>query len=220
MEEFYEDMLQELIFEGENSRIEFKRKFTTPTKIAKEISAFANTRGGYLIFGIDDDGSVYGVPSEKSEMDLIETASGFYLEPPLNLDIYIVNYKYKDVVVVQVPESDIKPVRVLDEPDNKKTSSKAYIRVGEQSVIASSEMGRVLKGRNSDSPPIKMIVGEKEKGLLTFIGKHGRATVADFQKLCNISKRRAERLMVRLVRAGVLQIHHDSGPDYFTIVGE
>jgi len=219
MEEFYEDKLQELIFQGENSRIEFKRKFTTPTKIAKEISAFANTKGGYIIFGIDDDGSVYGVPSEKSEMDLIDTASGFYLDPPLELNIYVVNYKYRDVVVVEVPESEIKPIKVLDEPDNKKTSYKVYIRVGEQSVHASSEMARVLKGQSSDEP-LKMIVGEKEKGLLTFIEKNGRATVADFQKLCNISKRRAERLMVRLVRAGVLQIHHDSGPDYFTIIGK
>jgi predicted HTH transcriptional regulator len=219
MEEFYEDKLQELIFQGENSHIEFKRKFTTPTKIAKEISAFANTKGGYIIFGIDDDGSVYGVPSEKAEMNLIDTASGFYLDPPMELNIYVVNYKYRDVVVVEVPESEIKPIKVLDEPDNKKTSYKVYIRVGEQSVHASSEMARVLKGQSS-AEPLKMIVGEKEKGLLTFIEKNGRATVADFQKLCNISKRRAERLMVRLVRAGVLQIHHDSGPDYFTIVGK
>ena len=47
--------LNKLIEDGENSQTEFKRKFSTPEKIAKEMVAFANTKGGYILFGIDDD---------------------------------------------------------------------------------------------------------------------------------------------------------------------
>ena len=59
--------LLDLIEEGENIQCEFKRQFTTPEKIAREMIAFANTKGGFIIFGVDDDREVVGVDSEKSE---------------------------------------------------------------------------------------------------------------------------------------------------------
>ena len=57
--------LNEIIENGENQHVEFKRKFTEPEKIAKEMIAFANTQGGDLLFGSDDDKTVVGDESEK-----------------------------------------------------------------------------------------------------------------------------------------------------------
>jgi len=205
--------LKDIIFEGESTTTEFKRKFTTPEKIAKEISALANTKGGYLIFGVDDDGSIYGVDNEKGEVDFIEQACGFYLEPLVETDIEIVEVNYKDVVVVTIPESRTKPHKVVNTDENN-----AYVRVGEQSVIASREMVKVMEGMNPDSKALKLSIGNKEKRLLDYLNKHTKVTVMDFAKLCNISKRRASQLIVRLVRAGVLQIHQDSTSDYFTLI--
>ncbi|MFH1052165.1 MAG: RNA-binding domain-containing protein [bacterium] len=205
--------LKDIIFEGESTTTEFKRKFTTPEKIAKEISALANTRGGYLIFGVEDDGSIYGVDNEKGEIEYIEQACGFYLEPPIEPDIEIIEINYKDVVLVNIPESKIKPHKVVNTDDNN-----AYIRVGEQSVIASREMVKIMEGLNPDSRAIKLSIGNNEKRLFEYMEKHGKATVMDFAKLCNISKRRASQLIVRLVRAGVLQIHQDSTNDYYTLI--
>ena len=216
----YPDKLKELILAGESSTIEFKRKFTTPEKIAKEISAFANTLGGYLIFGVEDDRKITGVESEKSEIDLIEKACGFYLEPPIEPQIYIINMNGKDLVAIYIKESITKPHKVLLNPDNKKSKKIAYIRVGEQSVIASPEMTRVLSSQNDDSTPVRLIVGDKEKRLFSYFERHQRCTVMDFANLVNISRRRAERLLVRLVRARVLQIHQDSNSDYFTLIGK
>ncbi len=79
-------------------------------------------------------------------------------------------------------------------------------------------MTRVLAGRNEESKPITLSIGDKEKRLFDFMEKNERATVKDFSRLVNISIRRAERLLVRLVRAGVLQIHIDTANDYFTLV--
>lgn len=42
--------LRDLIEQGEGVSVEFKRRFTSPEKIAKELCAFANTHGGYLLF--------------------------------------------------------------------------------------------------------------------------------------------------------------------------
>ena len=64
----YRDVLR-MIEEGEGFEIEFKRKVSTPEKIARAMIAFANTRGGSILFGVDDDGSIVGVESEKSEAD-------------------------------------------------------------------------------------------------------------------------------------------------------
>ena len=79
--------LLELIEEGENIICEFKRMFTTPEKIAREMIAFANTKGGYIIFGVNDDREVIGVDSEKSESELIIDAAENYCEPQLKYSI-------------------------------------------------------------------------------------------------------------------------------------
>lgn len=209
--------LKDLIFEGESTTLEFKRKFTTSSKIAKEISALANTRGGYILFGIDDDGSIVGVDSEKGEVELIQTACNYHLEPPIIPDIEIIGLYGRDIVILKIEESNLKPHRVLNngEDDDK---PQAYIRVGEQSVIASREMVKVLEGKSKSSEPIRLSIGENEKRLFNYFESHQKVTVLDFANLCNISKRRASQLIVRLVRAGVLQIHQDSTSDYFTLI--
>lgn len=209
--------LIEIIEQGECSTVEFKRKIASPKKIAKEISAFANTKGGYLIIGVDDDRSIIGVHSEKDDVDEILFACDFFLDPPLNPDISIVNLYNREIICAYIPESQIKPHKLVKDPDAKQPEKRAYIRVGEKSVMASREMSRVLAS-TTDEKPLRMVVGDKEKRLFAYLDKHERATVKDFSRLVNISKRRAERLMVRLVKAGVIQIHSDSSSDYFTLV--
>jgi predicted HTH transcriptional regulator len=209
--------LIEMIEQGESSTVEFKRKIASPQKIAKEISAFANTRGGYLLIGVDDDRSIVGVHSEKHDVENILFACDFFLDPPVEPKISIMNLYNREIIVAFIPESKRKPNKFVKDPDAKQPEKRAYIRVGEKSVMASREMSRVL-ATTTDEKPLRMIVGDMEKRLFSYLEKYERATVKDFAKLVNISKRRAERLMVRLVKARVLQIHADSSSDYFTLV--
>jgi predicted HTH transcriptional regulator len=208
--------LKELINSGESTTVEFKRKFTSPEKIAKELTAFANTKGGYLLLGVDDDKKIIGVESEKEDIARVEHACGFFCDPPLEPSISIVPVDYKDIIVVYISESDAKPHKVLDPsaPDE----IKVYIRQGEESVAASREMIRILRSQRSDSTPLTLSIGDKERRLFEFLEKNRRATVRDFAYLVNISDRRAARLLVRLVRAGVLNIHTDEHHDYYTLV--
>ena len=209
--------LLELISKGESSTLEFKRKISSYQKIAKEISAFANTIGGYLLIGVDDDGSIVGVQSEKGDTYQIATACEFYIDPPLDPDIDITGINGKDIIIVYIHESRNKPHKLNENPDDKSSIHKVYIRVGEKSVVASREMVRVLSGTSPDAKPVTLSIGDKEKRLFNYLDIHERATVKDFARLANISDRRAERLLVRLVRAGVIQIHVDSHHDYFTL---
>ena len=209
--------LNELISLGESSTLEFKRKLSTPEKIAKEIVAFANTRGGILLVGVDDNGDIYGIESEKEAIDIIERACDFEIFPPLAPEIEIINAAGKDILYITVDESTNKPHSIYIEDNNKKVK-RAYIRVGEQSVIASREMYLLLSAQSPTTKPLKIGIGDREKRLFTFLEQHQKATVKDFAKLVNISDRRAERILIQLVRAKVLQIHNNSTHDYFTLI--
>ena len=61
--------LRELIANGENSRVDFKRDEIEHHKLAKELVAFANLQGGFVLLGVDDDGSVRGLAREDPPAD-------------------------------------------------------------------------------------------------------------------------------------------------------
>lgn len=210
--------LRELIAKGESSTLEFKRKFTTSEKIAREIIAFANTTGGILLLGVDDNGVVKGVDSEKEQIGLLEIAL-HTIEPPLAVHIEVVEIEFLDVVVVHVPKSPLCPHRYNSTaPEDVESHRKVFIRQGDKSITASKEMTRVLRGQHPDAPPLTLSIGDREQRLFTYLERHGRATVHDFARLVNISRRRASQILVRLVRAGVVHIVSDNGSDYYTLV--
>ena len=51
--------LKALISEGENFKIEFERQFSGIEKIGRRWSGLANTKGGMILFGVDDDATIY-----------------------------------------------------------------------------------------------------------------------------------------------------------------
>jgi predicted HTH transcriptional regulator len=208
--------LKLLIDEGEGFELEFKRKFSTPIKIAKTFVAFANTKGGIVLFGVDDDHSIVGVTSEKEEMEMIQTAASFYCDPPIEPIIDTVPYKGKDVVVVTVEESDQKPHYLNVDDEEKNGGTHAYIRVNDKTVEASKEVVHILQSENPNAAPLRIAIGDSERRMFDFLDENERITVNQFAKLVNISHRRASRSLIQLVRAGVLRIHTQEKEDFFT----
>ena len=202
-----------LIEEGEGFEIEFKRKVSTPEKIARAMIAFANTRGGHLLFGVDDDGSIVGVESEKSEVDLIQQAGTEYCDPPIEPIIDIVPYDNTDVIVAYVPESEVKPHLYTGVGNGQPGETRVFIRVNDKTVMASKEVVRILRDERPDAPPY----GENEKRLFRYLDEHERITVKEFSRLVNIAERRAAQILVKLVRAGVIRIHTLEKTEYFTL---
>ncbi len=209
--------LNEIIENGENDLVEFKRKFTSPEKIAKEMIAFANSKGGKILFGIDDDKSIVGVESEKGEIELISTAARFYCEPELEFEWEVLLFKGKDIVVVHIEESKVKPHRLVSDEEPVE-SPRVYIRHKDQSIIASKETVKILKDTNISSHPLKLTIGDIEKTLFEYLDANEKITVKGFKKLVNISERRASRTLVNLVRANVIRHHTTGREDYFTLV--
>jgi predicted HTH transcriptional regulator len=210
--------LLELIEEGENIQCEFKRHFTTPEKIAKEMIAFANTKGGYIIFGVDDDREVVGVDSEKSESEMIKDAAENYCEPPLKYSIDFIEAYGKEVVVVSIPESDNKPHRIQDYQNELDINrSQVMVRLNDKSVQASKEMVRILRANSADLALKKYTIGQVEKMVFEYLGKYEHISVKELSNLVNISERRASRTLVKMVRANLLLIHtKDNGEEFFS----
>ena len=211
----YKD-IHAMLEEGEGFELEFKRKVSSAEKIAKALVGFANTKGGTILFGIDDDRSVVGVESEKSEVELIRNVADFHCEPPVDVDIEIVPYKGKDVIAVFVEESREKPHAVVVNDGSEDAKLQVYIRVNDKTVEASKEVVRILRSENPDSPPLRITIGETERRLFEFLEERERITLKEFGSLVNISKRRASRTLIQLVRAGVLRVHTNEKEDYYT----
>ncbi len=68
--------LTELIRNGENSGVEFKRDDIVPEKLAKEMAALLNLEGGHILLGVEKDRTVSGLSREpeKAEEWVMEAA--------------------------------------------------------------------------------------------------------------------------------------------------
>jgi predicted HTH transcriptional regulator len=206
----------ELIEEGEGFHVEFKRLVPSPEKIAKSMIAFANTKGGCILFGVDDDGSIVGVESEKTEAELLQLAGSRYCEPAITPTIEIVPFDGRDVIIARVRESTEKPHRYLDDNKNGR-EAKVYIRVNDKSVLASKEVIKILQDERIDGRPLEVSIGENEHRLFRYLEKEERISLKQFCHLVNISERRASQILVKLVRAGVIRLHTLEKEDYYTL---
>lgn len=207
-----------LLEEGEGFQLEFKRKVTSPERIARALIGFANTKGGTILFGVDDDKSIVGVESEKSEVDMIQTAGRFHCDPPIEPDIEIISHRGKDIIIATVEESNQKPHSLIGEEDGQdEPESKVLIRVKDKTVVASKEVVKILRSESPDSPPLRISIGDTERSVLDYLDSNEKITVKEFAKLVNISDRRASRILIQLVRAGVLRIHTLEKEDFYTL---
>lgn len=206
--------IKKLVKEGETDKVEFKRKANFPEKIVKEIVAFANTRGGKLLIGVDDDSSVTGIKNYSEDIYSLEKAITSYCIPKIkyHLDVVKINEK-RAVLLYTIFESDRKPHFVIEKIDGK--NKKSYIRLADRSIQASPEMIEILKKRKR-TRDIKVNFGEKEKKLMHYLGNHEGITLSTFSKIANIKKSIASRTLVWLVSANILDIEAREDEDIFT----
>lgn len=198
---------------GEGLKIEFKKKAAFPEKIVREVVALANTEGGDLLIGIDDDGTVSGTRFIEEEIFVLEKAIRELILPELNVEVFTVKLsEKKGVAVFRIPLSPDRP-HYLREKDRKQ---QAYIRVADRSIQASREVWEVLKKGRVPKDTI-FTYGRKEELLIKALGEKEKITLKEFAKLAKIPPFIASKTLVRLVTANVLAIHPQESADYFTL---
>lgn len=108
--------LKDTIKCGETTTMQFKQKFTTQKEIAKEMIAFANTKGGRIFFGVKDKtGEVIGLSYEEiqaASSELGNTANE-QVRPTIYIETDVLKIDGKHVLVCTVEQGKNKPYKNL-----------------------------------------------------------------------------------------------------------
>lgn len=203
--------LFQLIAKGEGETLDFKKTISSASKIAKTMSAFANHKGGRLLVGVNDNGTISGVRSED-EKYMLDLAAQFYCKPEITLELIEWEMGDKSVIECIIPEGKDKPYYAKDEEGKWWV----HIRVKDKSLLASKVVVDVLK-RSTQQTDTFIKYTKHEEGLMQYLNKNERVTLKQLCKLLNISRWRAQRMLINLVSAGVIRNHTTEKEEFFTL---
>jgi predicted HTH transcriptional regulator len=109
--------LKELIKKGETSMVQFKANVHNEQSIAQEMVAFANTKGGKILIGVDDKTwNVTGLTTDdlRRLTNLLVNAADQHVKEPIFITTETVEIEGKMVMVVTIPEGTAKPYKDKD----------------------------------------------------------------------------------------------------------
>lgn len=127
--------LVEMITKGEISEIEFVRDGLGSEKLAKIGVAFANHKGGRILLGVDDDGTITGKQRAELERWVMDTVFGRYVHPmiiPFYEEVQV-DDRHR-VAVITISQGTTKPYVVRHHGRED-----IYIRIGSTSQLATRE---------------------------------------------------------------------------------
>jgi len=136
--------LRKLILGGESSSVEFKskRKIGDPQDLAAECVAFLNRRGGRLLLGVENDGSIDGFRPDEIESvnSVLRSLAKDRINPPVFLDTENIVTPENIVIVLTVDEG-------IDKPYQTTKGGNFYIRTvdGKQHVSHRDELRRLFQ---------------------------------------------------------------------------
>jgi len=131
-------MLITQIQKGENKKLELKEILPSNEKIAKTVIAFANTAGGKLVIGVDDNLNIVGVNEDKifEYEEKISSIISDMCYPNILPEIYAQNCDRKVVLVVEIFRGSLLPYYLKSKGKLKGT----YIRVGSTNRLADEQV--------------------------------------------------------------------------------
>ncbi len=91
-----------------------------------------------------------------------------------------------------------------------------YVRQKDQSLLASKVVVEVLKRKSATHHQVIEFTS-KEKALLDYLKENSRITLKEYCKLVNISRWRAQRILVNLISIGVIRVFDFEKPEYYTL---
>lgn len=105
------EQLETILAQGEDSQYQFKRTLTNADAFAAELAAFANTNGGYIIIGVEDDGTISGLSREDIARlnQLLSNAASQNIRPPLHPTTQNMTLPQGMIMVVNVTAGLNKP---------------------------------------------------------------------------------------------------------------
>lgn len=156
--------LVELCSLGESTTVQYKLEFTTQKQIAEELVAFANTRGGIIVFGAEDKtGRMVGLTYEQvqyTSRELGNTANE-HVRPIIYIEIETVMHKGMAYVIAYVKNGIYKPYKDL--------SGNIWVKQGadKRRVTENSEIRRLLQDFHQYQIDVDDVEGSSEDDIDT-----------------------------------------------------
>ncbi len=191
--------LEVLIEQGEHQQQDFKFEVSDSKKIARTLSAFANTDGGRLLIGVKDNGHISGIRSDE-EYYMIEAASQIYTMPHVPFTA-----KHWDVNGKCVLEIDIEPgtERPYLAPD-KEGEYKAYVRVDDENILANGVITLAWqKMRSPEGCLLKLT--QPVDSLFDYLECHPCISIGQFCRVAHIRTSVARQILSDLIAMEILE---------------
>lgn len=203
--------ISKLIDQGEGLHLDFKFEISDAAKIARSLSAFANTSGGKLLIGVKDNGVIRGIKSEE-EYFMIENAATRYCFPEVSFTSKEWNIGGKKVLEISIPKSDNKPHKAPDH-NNK---AKAYIRVDDQNILANSVQMKVWQKLKTNND-ISLVYTDKVKTLLEVLNNHNFLSLSQIINHADMPKHTTENILAKLIIMNVISMRVSEDSEEFTL---
>jgi predicted HTH transcriptional regulator len=188
-----ENYLKKLIAEGENQHLDFKYCISDSRKIARTLSAFANSDGGRILIGVRDNGSIAGIKSDE-EYYMVDTAVQLFCRPEIAFTLKQHFAGGKTVLEVEVHRGVTRPYQAQD--DNGKWLS--WFRHNDQNLVANKVLLQVWR-KETKSDGVLVKFGKVENALMDHLKKNGSITLSGFRKTARIPSYKAESILANLI---------------------
>lgn len=187
------NQLSEILKNGENSRVQFKERLDNQDSIAAELIAFSNSKGGLLVFGVNDKtGEAIGLNYIQIQDygNKIGTIANELIKPQVFITTEVVDICGKSLLVVDVAEGIAKPYKdrngtiwIKQGADKRRlTDNNEQIRLFQQSgLIYIDEMKVPYTG-------IEDIDTEKVKKYLVAVSDEDEPITPTLLKNINVTK--------------------------------
>lgn len=150
--------IEELLVRNEDKTLEFKRDLTSPRNILKTIISFANTAGGTILIGIDNDTkAVLGLENPLVEQERLCNLIADSISPRLVPDVRIINWRGQTLLAVEVFLSGSRPHYL----NANRLENGTFVRVGPTNRLADQplirEMQRTATNHSFDEEPMPAV---------------------------------------------------------------
>ena len=203
--------LQSLIHEGEHQQQDFKYRVSDAMKLAKSVSAFANTDGGRLLIGVRDDGHMSGVRDEE-EIYMMHQAAYRYCRPQASIKFDTYHVEGRTIVIATVPPSDKRPICAVGDDDRQR----AYIRIADENIVASPVHLAIWRESQNAQGAMMTYTDTVRKLIDALQGQ--RLTLSQLVRRAAIPRPKVIALLARLVRFHVVQWEYAEQQFLFSLV--
>jgi predicted HTH transcriptional regulator len=203
--------IQSLINEGEHQQQDFKYRVSDAMKLAKSVSAFANTDGGRLLIGVRDDGHMSGVRDEE-EIYMMHQAAYRYCRPQASIKFDTYHIEGRTIVVATVPPSDKRPVCAVDDEGRPR----AYIRIADENIVASPVHLAIWREAQNPQGTMMTYTDTVSKLINTLQGR--RLTLNQLVRYSAVPRHKVITLLARLIRFHVVQWEYVDQQFLFSVV--